>query len=77
VEVSWSDGSSDETSFEVYRRDAAGDWRWVATLAAGATRFADFGLRPGTIYAYRVRARNDLGVSAWSNEAVVTTLPGP
>jgi hypothetical protein len=74
VELSWTDGSLDETGFELYRRDGAGLWTWIATVGAGTNRYADFGLRPGTTYSYRVRARNDLGVSPWSNEAVVTML---
>ena len=75
--MTWVDASSDESGFEVYRREGAGPWTWIATVASGATRFADFGLRPSTPYAYRVRARNDRGASDWSNEATVTTLAGP
>jgi hypothetical protein len=74
VDLTWSDGSQDETGFELYRRDGSGLWTWIATVGAGVTRFADFNLRPATTYAYRVRARNDRGVSPWSNEAFVTTL---
>jgi hypothetical protein len=77
VNLFWTDGSSDETGFEIYRREGTGLWTWIATLASGVPRFADLSVRPLTTYTYRVRARNDRGVSDWSNEATVTTLPGP
>jgi len=61
----------------VERREGAGPWLWVASVAMNSTRFTDFSLRPGTTYAYRVRARSASSFSPWSNEAIVTTLAGP
>jgi large repetitive protein len=77
VGLSWTDGSSDDTGFEIYRREGVGLWTWIATIASGSPRFADLNVHPSTTYTYRVRARNDRGVSDWSNEATVTTLSGP
>jgi hypothetical protein len=77
VDLTWSDNSADEAEFEIERRIGTGDWARIARVATDSTRFSDFGVRPGTTYAYRVRALNEAGASAWSNEASVTTLPGP
>jgi hypothetical protein len=76
VELAWRDNSAEETSFEIQRRTSTGDWERIATIAANAARFTDFGVSPRTRYAYRVRAVNESGASGWSNEASVTTL-GP
>jgi Protein of unknown function (DUF642)/Fibronectin type III domain/Lectin C-type domain len=77
IELSWTDTSADETGFEIQRRSGASDWMRIAVVAANTTRFSDFGVSPATTYTYRVRAENAAGGSAWSNEAVVTTLPTP
>lgn len=49
-------------------RDAAGLWRSVADVLAPHTAFEYVvsDLRPGTPYAFRVRAHNAAGCSAWS-----------
>jgi hypothetical protein len=39
------------------------------------TTYADTGLTPLTAYAYRVRASNLAGDSAYSNTAIAITLP--
>jgi hypothetical protein len=76
VDLTWVDGSGDETGFEIQRRTGNGDWVRIALVAGGITRFSDFGVVPNTTYTYRVRALNDSGASEWSNEAAVRTLPG-
>jgi hypothetical protein len=75
VNLTWLDNSSDETGFEIQRRAGAGEWMRIALVAPNVTRFGDLGVTPGVIYTYRVRAMNESGDSAWSNEAAVTT-PG-
>jgi hypothetical protein len=77
LELAWADNSIGETAFEIHRRTGAGDWIWMATIAANSTRFSDYNVLPSTSYSYRVRAVSDTGASAWSNEASATTLPGP
>jgi len=69
LQLSWQDNSSDETGFEVQRRESpGGDWATVsASLPANTTGFADPGPLPGgKTWWYRVRALGAAGHSAWS-----------
>jgi hypothetical protein len=74
VDLSWLDTSGDETAFEIQRRAGAGDWIWIAVVAANTTRFSDYSVSPGTTYTYRVRAAQGNGPSAWSSEVSVTAV---
>lgn len=76
IQLAWSDNSGAESGFAIERREGAGDWARIAVVGPDVTRFSDFGVRPRTAYSYRVRATSESGASAWSNEAIVTTLPG-
>ncbi|MGQ9589532.1 MAG: fibronectin type III domain-containing protein [Planctomycetota bacterium] len=74
VRIAWRDNSDDETAFEVERRSGEGGaFVKVAEVPAGETSFIDAGLQEGRTYAYRVRAVNEFGASAYSNEAEATT----
>ena len=75
IRLKWQDNSTNETGFEVQRRDD-GSARWIEirTTASNATSFSDTGLKPTTTYHYRVRAFNSSGASAFSNETSATTL---
>ncbi len=88
VALSWTGGSTDETRFDIERRDegpasapsfASPDdgFAVVATLPAGSTGWVDSGLEAGRSYSYRVRACNQTGCSAASTAAAVTTPPPP
>ncbi|MEQ8763917.1 MAG: hypothetical protein RL885_08320 [Planctomycetota bacterium] len=44
IDVSWVDGSNDETSFEVERRLPGGTFELVGTVAANVVTFSDTGL---------------------------------
>lgn len=70
--LSWADNSSDETGFRLERREGAGSWITVTTLAAGTTSFGDTGLTDGASYTYRVCAFNTTGDSGWSNQPAIT-----
>jgi hypothetical protein len=75
VSLSWADNSTNETGFKIERLlDGVGGWSQVATVGAGVTAFVDSGLAAGTSYAYRIRAVNAGGDSAYSNIAWVSTL---
>lgn len=73
----WTPGSSNETGYEIERREEAGSWVAARNAGRGDTAATDDGLKDLTTYAYRVRARNGAGASDWSNEATVTTLSLP
>jgi Fibronectin type III domain len=79
VTLTWTDASSDETSFVILRRDSLGsDFVETATAPANATSYTDQSLAPGTTYWYRVKARNAFGDSFGSNLIRVSPVqPGP
>ncbi|MCJ7795719.1 MAG: fibronectin type III domain-containing protein, partial [Thermoleophilia bacterium] len=78
INLSWTDASSNETGFKIERSfSATSGFSQIATLGANATSYSNTGLSPGTLYAYRVRAYNAAGNSAYSNTAVTNTLDVP
>jgi hypothetical protein len=78
LNLSWTDTSSNETGFELHRRDFYGSYQRIALLPAGTTHYLDTNLRPLTTYIYHIRSYNDVGVSEyWSNEAVGSTVDPP
>ena len=73
--LSWRDTET-EASFELERQDLLSDnpFTLVATLGAGTTEYRDEEVILGRPYAYRVRAVNAAGASAYSS-LDVTPLP--
>jgi fibronectin type 3 domain-containing protein len=65
------------TSFQVERAMDGGGYSPLATVAATVLLYRDATLQPDRTYAYRVRAVNAAGSSAYSNAEQVTTLPNP
>ena len=66
VNLAWTDNSTNETSFNVLRRDTLeGNWDNVTNTAADATSYSDTVTAAGT-YWYRVSATNDYGDSVAS-----------
>ena len=78
IDLNWQDNSTNETGFKVERcPDEGNAWIQIGSTTANATKFSSRGLFPGDTYRYRVRAFNDTELSAFSNEALATTLSGP
>lgn len=80
IQIGWTDNSSNEDGFEIERSDNGGAFAMIQALGANVTSFTDSGLTEGVLYAYRVRAKNTVGNSAYSNTASATavqTLPTP
>ena len=74
VALRWSDNSTNEQSFELYRSTSASTgFVRVATLGANITAYTDRAVQRKTNYYYSVRAVNGSGVSAYSNTATVRT----
>jgi PKD repeat protein len=75
LDLSWTDNSTDETSFLVERCQGAGCTKFGvhATLAANTVTYRDTNLPRGTTYRYRVKARNGSGDSGYSNIVTATT----
>lgn len=74
VDLSWADGSENESGFEVERK-MGGDVSWtrIASPGSNVILWRDSGLSGGTTYSYRVRAVNAWGASAYSGEAMALT----
>lgn len=70
VLFSWTDGSDNESGFEVWTAD--GTTR-LADLAAATTSWTATGVARGSTVSYRVRAKNDFGNSSWSGSVSATT----
>ncbi|NLT21214.1 MAG: leucine-rich repeat protein [Syntrophomonadaceae bacterium] len=73
VTLTWTDNSSNETVFDIERKDNGGSFNPIATVRSGTTSYVNSGLNPNTQYTYRVRAMTSTASSAYSNEAAVTT----
>lgn len=64
--ISWTDNSDNEDSFVLERNVNGGSWTERAVLAADAESYTDAALVTGMTYAYRVKASNSFGDSAYS-----------
>lgn len=77
IDLSWTDNSSNETSFRVQRSSDGVTFAEIGSTAADVTGYADTGLAANTTYYYRVTASNTAGASDPSNTANATTDPPP
>jgi hypothetical protein len=78
LELSWSDQSSSETAFAIWRRGGGSDWTRIAVTAPNVIRYSDTSASPETQYTYRLRAVNQGGASPWTPEVTATTpMPAP
>lgn len=74
IDLSWTDNSSDETGFSIFRKiGAGGTYVKIASVGANVTAYANTGLSANTTYFYFVRAFNT-SASGNSNEVNATTL---
>ena len=73
IGLSWTDNADNETSYVVEMRTLEGTFAAVKTLPANTTVTTIGGLTAATAYVFRVRAQNDAGPSAYSNEASAAT----
>ena len=77
--LSWTDNATNEDGVQVERCRGTGcsDFVQIGTIGANSTSYLDGGLKPDNAYAYRVRAYNSVGNSAYSNVASVMTPSKP
>lgn len=74
IDISFTDNSSDETSFELERKTGAGGtYKTFYILDPNVVRYNDYSPRPSATYFYRVRACNSAGCSGYATEQSVTT----
>jgi hypothetical protein len=76
ITLAWSDNSSDEDGFKVYRQEAGGSFGLLATVGADTTSYSDTGLTAGTAYGYYVVAYNTREAPA-SSSVTATTFRAP
>jgi len=69
----WQDNSNNESAFRIEVSTGGGGFTEVGTTPANTLGVFVNGLAPGTTYTFRVRASNDVGNSAYSNQASATT----
>lgn len=77
VNLSWADNSNNEASFILERcqvnKSGVCNFAVIATLAANSVAHTDNSVSRRKTYRYRIKARNAVGDSAYSNTAQVTT----
>lgn len=85
VSLSWTDASTTENGFEVWRRRQTGSttysaWQMAPIVAKNTTSFVDKGLVPSSTYQYKIRAVGNAGRSNYtpsaSNQYVVIVTDG-
>ena len=74
IDLTWIDTSDNEDNFVIERKEEGGSYAEVLWPAANETNCQDIGLIYNTTYYYRVKARNSVGDSDYSNEDSATTF---
>lgn len=75
VALAWSDNSPIETGYAILRETGtAGSFQQIAMVGADITSYSDYTVQGSTTYTYEVAALNGPELSAYSNQATVTTL---
>ncbi len=77
INLTWTDGSTDENNFRIERSTDGTNFTEIATVGANVTSYSAGSLSAATQYFFRVRASNTAGNSAYTNTANATTLPAP
>src|SRR5207249_809775 len=72
VNLTWTDNSTNETGFKVYKSTDGVNFALLATAGANATSYSWTGAAQGGTYSFRVTAYNAAGESAVSNTATAT-----
>jgi hypothetical protein len=78
IKLLWTDNSTDEKSFKIYRKAGAGSWSLLATKGADIVSHTDTtatGNTTATTYSYYVKACNSSGCSPSTTWAVVPYRP--
>jgi len=73
LKLDWTDNSSNEKGFRISRKTGTGGtYAEIAARQSNATSYVDTTVTAGVTYCYQVRAYNDAGDSAPSNEGCAT-----
>jgi titin len=71
VTLNWQDHSNNETGFQIERSSDGNVFTAIATVAINIKKYKDVTAAAGQTYFYRVTAKNNVGLSNYTN--VVTT----
>lgn len=77
VEIIFQDNSSDEDYHSIERKTGAGSYAEIKQLEPNRTYFKDTGRSPGDVCYYRIRGKQGVVWSAYSDEVSITTLTTP
>ena len=73
INLAWTDNSTDEDGFKIYRSTNGTTFSLTATVGPNVTTYSNTGRSPATTYYYKVLAYNVNGSSPYSNTASATT----
>jgi hypothetical protein len=71
VQLQWTDNSSDEADFKIFRRPVGGSWSFIGGTTSNIPSFTELNVPSGN-WEYHVNACNSAGCSADSNIATVS-----
>ena len=79
IKLNWSDVSSGEVGFEIWRRKVTGSgtystWSMPVITSANATTVTDTGLEPNSTYQYKIRAAGNSGRSNYTPSSSTSYL---
>jgi len=74
VKLYWTDNSSTETGFKIFRKEQFGSYQEIDSVGADATSYTDTNITAGSAYYYKIRAFNVGGHSAFTKELLVQTM---
>ncbi|MBE9463997.1 fibronectin type III domain-containing protein [Dyadobacter subterraneus] len=77
INLSWADISANETGFELERSTDGASYTKLIDLSPNTTSYQNTGLNAFTRYWYRIRTKNAVGNSGYSNVADATTFDTP
>ncbi|MBU7045068.1 MAG: DUF2341 domain-containing protein [Theionarchaea archaeon] len=75
IDVSWTDNSSNEAGFKIYRSVDGGSYSLFTTETENSTGTNDTTVSSDHYYQYRVESYNDIGSSSQCETAIVYTSP--
>jgi titin len=67
ITLSWKDNANNETAFQVERSTDGTVFTIIATALANTTQYKDTKAQKRQTYYYRVAAKNNVGLSSYSN----------
>jgi len=67
--LTWTDNSTNETGFQVERSTDGNTFGIIPTTAPGTTNYRNSTAAKRQTYYYRVAAKNNVGLSVYSNAA--------